>query len=200
MKFIIEICEKKLSKWLLIELRFSKEIAGENNLLLTNVKNNEMYYLLKNEFNISRKSILEMKEIHDKIIILDPLAKKRLKPEEAKQYILVIGGILGDHPPQNRTYKLLTSKIPNVKSRNLGKKQFSIDGALYIAKKVSEGYEISNIPIIDNIEITIDNFHKIILPYRYPLVDNKPLISEELINYLKYEIEEEEEILIKSFK
>jgi ribosome biogenesis SPOUT family RNA methylase Rps3 len=49
---------------------------------------------------------------------------------------------------------------------------------------------------MENLVIKVDEFHEIILPYVYPLVNNKPLISDELIEYLKYYIEEDEEMLL----
>jgi Uncharacterized conserved protein len=195
-KFIIEICEEFVSNWLLLEIKHSSKLIGKDKLLLTNVNENYIQYLSKYA-KVTPLSILELKELHNKIIILDPLAEKTLIPDEASRYILVVGGILGDNPPQGRTYKYITSKLPNCISRNLGKKQFSIDGAIYVAKLISEGKKLEDIPIVENVTIKVDEFHEIILPYAYPLVNNKLLIYEELVNYLKYYIEEDEELILK---
>jgi ribosome biogenesis SPOUT family RNA methylase Rps3 len=194
-KFIIEVCEPFISNWLLLEIKHSSIIVGKDKLLITNVKENYVQYLSKYG-NVSSSSIIDLKDLHDKIIILDPLADLTLTPEEAFNYMLVIGGILGDDPPRGRTFKYITSKLPNCKARNLGKKQFSIDGAIYIAKLINEGKKMEEIPIMENLVIKVDEFHEIILPYVYPLVNNKPLISDELIEYLKYYIEEDEEMLL----
>jgi ribosome biogenesis SPOUT family RNA methylase Rps3 len=194
-KFIIEVCEPFISNWLLLEIKHSSIIVGKDKLLITNVKENYVQYLSKYG-NVSSSSIIDLKDLHDKIIILDPLADLTLTPEEASNHMLVIGGILGDNPPRGRTFKYITSKLPNCKARNLGKKQFSIDGAIYIAKLINEGKKLEEIPIMENLVIKVDEFHEIILPYVYPLVNNKPLISDELIEYLKYYIEEDEEMLL----
>ena len=194
-KFIIEVCEPFISNWLLLEIKHSSNIVGKDKLLITNVKENYVQYLSKYG-NVSPSSIIDLKDLHDKIIILDPLADLTLTPEEASNHMLVIGGILGDDPPRGRTFKYITSKLPNCKARNLGKKQFSIDGAIYIAKLINEGKKLEEIPIMENLVIKVDEFHEIILPYVYPLVNNKPLISDELIEYLKYYIEEDEEMLL----
>ena len=189
-KFIIEVCEPFISNWLLLEIKHSSNIVGKDKLLITNIKENYVQYLSKYG-NVSSSSIIDLKHFHDKIIILDPLADLTLTPEEASNYILVIGGILGDDPPRGRTFKYITSKLPNCKARNLGKKQFSIDGAIYVAKLINEGKKLEEIPTMENLVINVDEFHEIILPYVYPLVNNKPLISDELIEYLKYYIEED---------
>jgi ribosome biogenesis SPOUT family RNA methylase Rps3 len=194
-KFIIEVCEPFISNWLLLEIKHSSIIVGKDKLLITNVKENYVQYLSKYG-NVSSSSIIDLKDLHDKIIILDPLADLTLTPEEASNHMLVIGGILGDDPPRGRTFKYITSKLPNCKARNLGKKQFSIDGAIYVAKLINEGKKLEEIPIMENLVIKVDEFHEIILPYVYPLVNNKPLISDELIEYLKYYIEEDEEMLL----
>jgi ribosome biogenesis SPOUT family RNA methylase Rps3 len=194
-KFIIEVCEPFISNWLLLEIKHSSNIVGKDKLLITNIKENYVQYLSKYG-KVSSSSIINLKDLHDKIIILDPLADLTLTPEEASNHMLVIGGILGDDPPRGRTFKYITSKLPNCKARNLGKKQFSIDGAIYIAKLINEGKKLEEIPTMENLVIKVDEFHEIILPYVYPLVNNKPLISDELIEYLKYYIEEDEEMLL----
>jgi ribosome biogenesis SPOUT family RNA methylase Rps3 len=194
-KFIIEVCEPFISNWLLLEIKHSSNIVGKDKLLITNIKENYVQYLSKYG-KVSSSSIINLKHFHDKIIILDPLADLTLTQEEASNHILVIGGILGDDPPRGRTFKYITSKLPNCKARNLGKKQFSIDGAIYVAKLINEGKKLEEIPTMENLVIKVDEFHEIILPYVYPLVNNKPLISDELIEYLKYYIEEDEEMLL----
>ncbi|MDP1696145.1 MAG: hypothetical protein Q8L29_04495, partial [archaeon] len=97
----------------------------------------------------------------------------------------IFGGILGDNPPKKRTNPELTSKIQNVESRNIGDKQMSTDNAVYVVKKILEGSQLSKIPFQDEIEIEINDIESTIFPYRYALVNGKPLISPELIEYLK---------------
>jgi ribosome biogenesis SPOUT family RNA methylase Rps3 len=201
MKFIIELREKRISKWFQLEIEHSSLIVGKENLVLTNVRYKSHMRVLKKYGKVLRDSIIDLKELHDKIIILDPKAKEVLKPDEAKEAILVIGGIMGDFPPRGRTFKYITSKLKNVRARNIGKHQFSIDGAIFVAKMIAEGKKLEEIPYVKKISIQVDPFHEIILPFAYPLVNGKPLIYDKLVEYLKMEIEkDEEELIMKSMQ
>ncbi|MDT7891731.1 MAG: hypothetical protein RQ952_03200 [Thermoproteota archaeon] len=201
MKFIIELREKRISKWLQLEIEHSSLIVGKENLVLTNVRYKSHMRVLKKYGKVLRDSIIDLKELHDKIIILDPKAKEVLKPDEAKEAILVIGGIMGDFPPRGRTFKYITSKLKNVRARNIGKHQFSIDGAIFVAKMIAEGKKLEEIPYVKKVSIQVDPFHEIILPFAYPLVNGKPLIYDKLVEYLKMEIEkDEEELIMKSMQ
>ncbi|MBS7605465.1 hypothetical protein KEJ31_04085, partial [Candidatus Bathyarchaeota archaeon] len=77
--------------------------------------------------------------------------------------------------------------------------QFSIDGAVYVAKLISEGFKLEDIPVKRGLRIKINDGAEIYLPYMYPLKDGKPLISEDLLRYLvSEEIIRDEEALLKS--
>ena len=122
--------------------------------------------------------------------MLDPQAKKLLDPEEASNAeAIVIGGILGDNPPRGRTRKLLTSRFKEAKPRSLGPYQFSIDGAVYVATMVAKGLRPTEIEIEINptIEIDLGEYGSTIieLPYAYPVVKGKPLISPELLEHIR---------------
>ncbi len=193
MKIVIEHCEPFLSKWLLIEYEFASKIIGEENLIFSNVKNMKDAEVLSQYGEVWRESITRKEEIQEKILILDPKAEARLKPFDLKgiSYV-VVGGILGDHPPRGRTYLFISSKMPLSKKRNIGDWQFSIDGSVYIAWQVIHGKRLEEIPIVKGVEIVIQKepFEHIIgLPYAYPLVNGRPLISEKLIEYLKSDVE-----------
>jgi ribosome biogenesis SPOUT family RNA methylase Rps3 len=70
-------------------------------------------------------------------------------------------------------------------SRNLGKKQFSTDNAVYVLKEIIEGKELKDIKFQNKLVLKINEIESIELPYYYPLVNGKPRISDKLINYLK---------------
>ncbi len=197
MKFFIEICEEPLSKWMLFELEHASLLVGKENLCFTNVKP-KYKETLSRLGSILEESITELKEIHDKIIVLDPKSPKSLETEEARAFMLVVGGIMGDHPPKGRTYELITSKIKGCISRNLGKYQLSIDGAIFVANEIIKGKRIEEIPLIKRLTLKVDAFHEIILPYAYPIVEGHPLFYKKLEEYLKYGIEEDEEEMLKS--
>jgi ribosome biogenesis SPOUT family RNA methylase Rps3 len=199
-KIIIEHCEPVLSRWLWIEYKHTSEIVGKENLSFTNVKNEKERNILNTIGTVYEKSIIEMHELHPKIIILDPKASETLTQQEATSSILVIGGILGSSPPKRRTWKLITSKIPNVKARNLGRIQLPIDISAFISLKIASGIPLQNIKIKRGINIKISKNHIIRLPFGYPIINNKIFISPELIKYLKHDIVKDEEYMLKTGK
>ncbi len=184
MLFVIEHLEPKLSEWLCIEYSHAAQIVGRERLLITNVKKNDEFEKLSRIAGTERKRFNELFE-KEKLLVLDPRARKKLSPSDFRgKKAVVIGGILGADPPLGRTEKLLTKRV-KAPARNLGRKQFAIDGAVYVAKQVSEGMPLKEVPVQLGIEIQIDRGHSVILPYAYPIVNKKPLISHQLIKYLK---------------
>ncbi|MEM1649985.1 MAG: hypothetical protein QXX47_03830 [Sulfolobales archaeon] len=185
MKIIIEHLEENVGRWILAEYRHSYAIAGED-LLITGVEISGL--------PSTRKRFYEVVDV-SKVVILDPQAEEELKPEDLRSCEgVVIGGILGTHPPLGRTKKLLSDRFPQALKRNIGVYQFSIDGSVYIAREIWKGRRLRDIPVVFGVIIkrTIDNMiHEIMLPYAYPLAGDKPLISEELLELIageKYEI------------
>ena len=192
--FVIEHLEK-LSPWVFLEYENSSKIVGEKNLLITNVKNKFEEKKLRKIANTSSKSIKDLVKTEFKnyrVIVLDLKAEEQLKPEDfADKNIVVVGGILGDHPPRGRTYKYITKHImslENVIARNLGKEQLTIDGSIYVAYKVSQGVKLKDLKYVYGLKITrkIGSIcHEIYLPYKYPVVNGKPLVNEKLLKYLQ---------------
>ena len=200
MLFVIEHLEPEISRWLYIEYSYASRIVGRRRLIFTNVKNPRDAKVLSKFGSVRSKSFAEI--FHPKkIAILDPKASEKLKPEDLRdKEAIIIGGILGDHPPRGRTRKFVTAKVPNALSRNIGRGQFSIDGAIYIAKLVSEGVRLENIPVRKGLHIRLNEKVEIYLPYLYPLKNGKLLISDELIHYLASEeiVKDEEKLLRES--
>ena len=181
-KIIIEHLEPKLWPWCKIEYESISTIIPKQNLWFTNVHNGASF--LQNIGKISKESVINIRL--NKICVLDPNAPKTLKPKEAKSFdYFIIGGILGDYPPKKRTRIELTSKILNVQARNLGKKQFSTDNAVYVLKQIIEGTPLEKIKFQNKITIKINKIESVDLPYYYPLINGKPRISKKLIRYLK---------------
>ncbi len=181
--FIIEHLEPKLWPWCLIEYKNISKIISKKHAWFTNIKKRDAKKLKKygKVINESIKSI-KLKNC----CVLDPQAKKLLKPKEAKKFdYFIFGGILGDSPPRKRTKIELTKFLSKCKKRNLGKEQFSTDSAVYVAKEISKGKELEEIEFQDSIEISINKIESIILPFKYPLKNKKPIISKDLINYLR---------------
>jgi len=185
-KIIVEHLEPKLSTWLLFEYENASKIFKKK-IWFTNVKSKDAQKKLKKFGTVRRQSVLKIFP-HKKLVILDPRAKKTLRPKDLKNSVGVVGGILGEYPARGRTKILLTSKTTNAKSRNLGREQFTIDGTIYITKKIIEGKKISAIPIKHGLvlkaKLRPSGVHEVELPYAYPVIAGKPVISKKLVRYL----------------
>ena len=117
--------------------------------------------------------------------ILDPDSPTLLSPNDKNKFdYFIFGGILGDYPPRKRTKAELT-KFVKGSTRNIGKLQFSTDNAVYTVHKILTGTSFNKLKFKNKVEIKINEIESVILPYKYNLINGKPLISEKLIEYLK---------------
>ena len=181
MKYIIEHLESKLYKWCLLEYKHISDIVGKNNLIITNVKSKTKLRNIALSRNIFNKSFasLGLKNV----CIMSPDAKKTLKSKDSKKIdYLVFGGILGDNPPKKRTAKYF-GRLKHEK-RNLGTKQMSTDTAVYVAKNIANGKKLKEFKFADSIDIQLDNFMSVTLPFRYVIVKNKILLPKGLVEHL----------------
>ena len=179
---IIEHLEPKLWTWCIIEYRSISNIIPKSNLWFTNIKQKSTE--LKKLGNVSKESVIDM--VLDNACILDPDAPKTLTPKEAKDFkYFIIGGILGDYPPRKRTKVELTDKMKRAERRNIGKKQFSTDNAVYVLKQIIDGTPLNKMKFQNKLNIKINKIESIELPYYYPLINGKVRISKELVGYLK---------------
>ncbi len=183
--YIIEHLEPEVYPWCLIEYKNISKIVGAGNLWFTNIPqtSNEAKELEKfGKVMTESASSLNLKNS----CILDPDAKSTLSPQEAKSFdYFIFGGILGDYPPRKRTTPELTSKIKNAQARNIGKKQFSTDNAVFVVHEIANGKDMKDMKFKNKITIKINEIESIDLPYCYPLIKGKPQISEELVTFLK---------------
>jgi len=180
--FIIEHLEPRVWKWCIREYKSISDIVGKKNLWFTNIKRGSK--ILEKYGKVFKKSVKEMNLKN--MCVLDPAAKKTLSPKNSKEFeYFIFGGILGDYPPKKRTKKELTKFLPNAKEMNIGKKQFPTDNAVYVVKEISNGKNLSDLKFKNKIEIRKNNIESVILPFNYVLIDGKPLIRKEIVNYLK---------------
>jgi ribosome biogenesis SPOUT family RNA methylase Rps3 len=180
-KFVIEHLEPKLYRWCFLEYRHISKLVGRKNLIFTNIKSQSARSKLQPLGKISPVSIARLGL--EKICILDPEAKNTLTPQEAKKFsYFVFGGILGDYPPKQRTKTELKLKGER---RNIGKEQFPTDNAIYVVKKIASGTPLNRLKFQDCLAIPIKNGEEVELPFRYILVNNKPLISRDIVAMLK---------------
>ncbi len=180
--YIIEHLEPKLWKWCLIEYKHISQLVGKRNLWFTNLKKRSVE--LQKYGKAIKKSVTQLPLSN--ICVLDPDATKTLTPADAKIFdYFIFGGILGDNPPQKRTAPELTSRFTYpVEARNIGKKQLSTDNAVAVVQQIARGKKLEQLHFQDGIEIDLKGGESIQFPYRYLLTEGKPLVSEELIEYL----------------
>jgi ribosome biogenesis SPOUT family RNA methylase Rps3 len=180
--FVIEHLEPRLSKWVLIEYEHASMIVGRENLAFTNVKRG--FKTLQRFGRVHRESATEIFDRED-TVVLDPKAKELLEPSDFDYArTVVVGGILGDHPPRGRTWSLITSKMKRARAKSLGNCQFSVDGAVYMAFKVASGVRLNEIPVAKSLTLKCGDLLEIHLPFCYPLVKGRPVISPKLVDYL----------------
>ncbi|MEM4271807.1 MAG: SAM-dependent methyltransferase [Candidatus Pacearchaeota archaeon] len=188
--YIIEHLEPKLWPWCMIEYKSISKIVGKNNLWFTNIKQSG-----KQAKELSKYGRVVKKSVSDLDLknscVFDPEAKKILTPKEAKSFnYFIFGGILGDYPPRKRTFFELTKKLKSknnkIATRNIGKKQFSTDNAVYVVKQIINGKNLKDLKFKEKITIKLNKIESVDLPYLYPLIKGKPRVSKELIYYLKH--------------
>ena len=179
MRFVIEHLEEEMYEWSLIEYEHIASFVGRDNVLVTNVNAEDVRKVKK----FADATIVPVADLElGRVCILDPYAEQPLDPKENFDSV-IIGGILGDHPPRKRTQKELI--VPKGERRNLGDKQMATDNAGYVAKLIVEGMPLKDIPFQDGLEIETGRNESMQFPYRYVLVDGKPLVSDKLVKMLK---------------
>ncbi|MEI6731459.1 MAG: SAM-dependent methyltransferase [archaeon] len=183
MIFIIEHLEPELGEWSLIEYKHISKIVGPKHLWFTNVPEKDVKKLKK----LGKVLSAPLRQIGLKrMIILDPEAPSLLTPDDALNHeYIILGGILGDYPPRKRTQQELTCYFPEAETRNIGKVQMSTDNAVYTAQQILHGIPFSKLKFQDNITIQLNKIESVDFPFRYNVVNGKPLFSPELIKYLK---------------
>jgi ribosome biogenesis SPOUT family RNA methylase Rps3 len=179
---IIEHCEPAISEWLLLEYKHIAKLWN-GNLQFTRVTDSKTKKILEKLGSVSREKAKDLYK-GKSCIVLDPQAKKPLTPHDcAGADALIIGGLLGYEKPQGRT-KTLISSTSGFPTRHLGPLQLSIDGAAFVIKAINLGLPLKDIEIAKEIEIIHDSIHSTILPFGYPIVENKPVITPGLVKYL----------------
>ncbi len=185
-KVVVEHLEPCLSPWVLIEYSYVSELF-KGRVVFTNVVKREHAEALSKLGEVLSDSITNLASSHE-VIVLDPKAEEVLKPEDLNnaEYV-VIGGIMGSHPPEGRTWKYITSRMPNAKPRNIGPHQFTIAGTAYIIKKVEEGKRVHEIPYVLGLKhlkkLGKDVELEIELPYAFPLNENGEVVLPK--NYIR---------------
>ena len=181
-QLVIEHCEPELSEWLLLEYKHTAKL-WKKNLVFTKVVDKKTLNILQKLGSVKKEKVKNVFS-NKKCIILDPQAKKPLTPKDCSDAdVIIIGGLLGYEKPHGRTKRLI-SDTSGFTTRHLGKLQLSIDGTAFVTKAICLGLNLKDIEIAREIEIIHDRIHSTILPFGYPIIENKPVITPGLINYL----------------
>lgn len=186
MKYIIEHLEPELFPWCELEYKNISKIVGKENLLITRLRKEDLDKL-KDYATVTTKGTSSMPEINTpKTCVLDPNATSVLLPSDKDVFdTIILGGILGNEPPRARTAEELI--FTKATRRHLGKEQFPTDNAAYVMNKILTGTPFEELKFQDHVEIELDEGESTILPFRYVLINGKPMISKEVIEILKEE-------------
>ena len=177
--YLIEHLEPRVYNWCKLEYAHISSVVGADNLVIFNTKSKA----LSNIAHTCAKSIHKMHLAYVDPCVLDPEAEQTLTPELAgKHQNFIFGGILGDYPPRKRTQEEVKLPYPRY---NLGKNQMSTDTAVIVTHKIVNGTPLSKMKFQEGIDVDISETESIHLPYKYLLVDGKPLLPKGLIEMLK---------------
>lgn len=184
-RLIIENREDRISDWLLAE--YSHSAAMWPGTIFTNVRDSGMAAALVGAGSIVAEDVLEYTGGKG-CIILDHQAPEVLSPDdfENASYI-VVGGILGYDRPKGRTRQLITSRFSGQDNlfRNMGSIQLTIDSAVFVARAIALGASFGELEITNEVEVRWDDVHSTLLPYGYPVVDGKVLMTPGLVEILR---------------
>ena len=179
---IIEHCEPTLSEWLMLEYKHAAKLWS-GKLMFTRVADTKTKKGLQ-KLGLTKKENAKDLYAGKNCIVLDPQAKRPLTPEDCSSTdALIVGGLLGYEKPRGRTKKLISASS-GFQTRHLGQLQLSIDGTVFVIKAICLGLNLQDIEIAKEIEIIHDEVHSTILPFGYPIIENKPVITPGLIEYL----------------
>lgn len=184
-RLIVENCEKGASDWLMAEYNHSASIWPGT--IFTNVLDDHLFSLLSEVGTPAREDVLEYTGGKG-CILLDHQSPVELKTEdfEEAEYIIV-GGILGYDKPKGRTKEFITSRFdPELNIiRNLGAIQLTIDSAAFVARAICLGARLSELEITKEVDVQWDEVHSTHLPYGYPVVDGKIVMTPGLVEILR---------------
>ena len=175
--FVIEHLEPKVYPWCKLEYAHISSVVGKDNLIFTNTKS----AFLKKFGKVEQKRTKEL--TFKNACVLDPESKETLSPAISKRFdYFIFGGILGDYPPRKRTQEELILAYPRY---NLGKDQMSTDTAVIVTYKIATGTPLEKMRFQDGIEVDIKEGESIQLPYKYLIINGKPLLPKGLLEMLK---------------
>lgn len=196
MKYVIEHMEEGFSPWVVLEYKAIAKELGPGNLYLSSVS---PLLQLPAELEglgivVTSKEVTQLHELDpefskEKCCLLDPSAEKMLAPEDSQQFsFFLFGGILGDHPPRDRTGEL---RKLGFAGRNLDKVQMTTDTAVRVTDRVlSKQTPLNAIKYTDFPELRFNKHESTEMPFRY-IADEQgePIMPEGMRELIKADTE-----------
>ncbi|KAK5778453.1 hypothetical protein RI543_004118 [Arxiozyma heterogenica] len=123
------------------------------------------------------------------VCLLDPRAKEDLSVADQDKFkYLLFGGILGDHPPRDRTSELQKLHPGLLEGKRLGDKQMTTDTAIRVCQIIMrDSVPLDKIPFVDYPEFRFNKHEATEMPFRYVLdkSTNKPILPEGMLDLIK---------------
>lgn len=183
MHYLVENMEVDLGKWVRLEYSQIASIVGRGNATISNVTDDQRQKL-GNDLPTDSRHCWEIVPDSQRACLLDPRASQELSPDDSKDFDYVIfGGILGDHPPRDRTEPLRNYGFG---SRRLGNRQMTTDTAVLVCHMIlDQGKPFNEIDFIDDPEIRTGEKESVQLPFRYVTErEGMPVLPPGLIDCL----------------
>ncbi|SCV02748.1 LAMI_0H02630g1_1 [Lachancea mirantina] len=206
MKYIIEHMEQGFSEWVTLEYAQIIRDLGASNLILSSLPSETeesdipqklrelgLQWTTKPLTQI-REEFPELPELEkQRVCLLDPRAKGDLETADSSKFdYFVFGGILGDHPPRDRTRELMTAYPDLLIGKRLGDKQMTTDTAIRTTQLIIEGQiPFEKIKFIDYPEFRFSKNEATEMPFRYVLdAQGRPILPEGMLDLIKKDSEQ----------
>lgn len=196
MKYVIEHMESGFTEWVILEYsRIIKDVGKDNLFLVSLPPSTTEADIPKPLLDLGLQwttedivpFLLETQGASDKseLCLLDPRAEIDLQPADISNFkYFIFGGILGDHPPRDRTSEL-KNKL-QCPTRRLGNLQMTTDTAVRTTQIILEKQTpFEEIKFIDYPEIRFNKHEATEMPFRYVLdSSNNPIFPEGMIELI----------------
>lgn len=206
MKYIIEHMEPEFSEWVTLEYAQIIRDIGADNLILSSLPegttDNDIPDKLidmglrwtTKDLNHLTEAFTDLEPLQDqRVCLLDPRADQDLQPQESATFdYFVFGGILGDHPPRDRTTEIKVAYPNLVVGRRLGDKQMTTDTAIRTTQLIIEKQQnFQDIKFIDYPEFRFNKNEATEMPFRYVLnAKGDPILPEGMLALIKRDSEQ----------
>lgn len=204
MLYVIEHMEDGFSEWVTLEYAQIIRDVGSTNLILASVSKDisdkdipQQLVAMGLQWTHSGLECIpqEFPQLNlpkmeaGNVCLLDPRATEDLSPKDEPTFkYLLFGGILGDHPPRDRTSELQTLHPGLLIGKRLGDKQMTTDTAVRVAQMITKSQiPLDKIPFIDYPEFRFNKHEATEMPFRYVKDEHtgKPILPEGMLNLIK---------------